>query len=92
MRVLLVDDEVRIANFVARGLREASFAVDVSADGDEALYRLAIADYDAVIWTLYGQLRGQGSAGPTGNKSVNCRVSALEIKLTGKLHVNEART
>ena len=69
MRVLLVDDEVRIANFVARGLREASFAVDVSADGDEALYRLAIADYDAVILDIIRPTEGTG-LGRTHRKQI----------------------
>ena len=38
MRVLLVEDEVRIADFVTRGLSEHGYAVDVATDGDEALH------------------------------------------------------
>jgi DNA-binding response OmpR family regulator len=49
MRVLLVEDDVRIARFVAKGLREQSYAVDVSANGDEALYQTEINSYDIVI-------------------------------------------
>jgi two-component system copper resistance phosphate regulon response regulator CusR len=49
MRLLLVEDEARMARFIARGLRERAYAVDISADGDDALYRLSINDYDAVI-------------------------------------------
>ena len=37
MRVLLVEDEVQIADFVTRGLAEQGYAVDVAYDGDEAL-------------------------------------------------------
>ncbi len=37
MRVLLVEDDPRIARFVAQGLREAAYAVDVTADGEEGL-------------------------------------------------------
>ncbi|MEJ7708411.1 MAG: response regulator [Pyrinomonadaceae bacterium] len=48
MRLLLVEDEARVARFVARGLREASYAVDVAKDGEEAL-TAAINTYDAVI-------------------------------------------
>jgi DNA-binding response OmpR family regulator len=49
MRVLLVEDDVRIARFVAKGLREQSYAVDVNANGDEALYQTEINSYDIVI-------------------------------------------
>jgi two-component system copper resistance phosphate regulon response regulator CusR len=49
MRILLVEDDRRIARFVAKGLREQAYAVDVTGDGDEALYKLSINDYDAVI-------------------------------------------
>jgi DNA-binding response OmpR family regulator len=49
MRVLLVEDDTRIAHFVAKGLREQSYAVDVSATGEDALYQIAINTYDLVI-------------------------------------------
>jgi heavy metal response regulator len=49
MRVLLVEDDQRIANFVAKGLRENAYAVDVSTDGENALYQATINDYDAII-------------------------------------------
>jgi heavy metal response regulator len=49
MRLLLVEDDVRISNFVAKGLRENAYAVDVAADGENALYQAAVNDYDAII-------------------------------------------
>src|ERR1700716_311763 len=49
MRLLLVEDDVRIARFVAKGLREQAYAVDVTANGDDALYQAAINSYDLVI-------------------------------------------
>src|SRR5882757_7382215 len=49
MRVFLVEDDKRIANFVARGLRENSYAVDVAADGKDAVYQASINDYDLII-------------------------------------------
>ncbi len=49
MRILLVEDDRRIARFVARGLREQAYAVDVVSDGNEAGYKLSINDYDAMI-------------------------------------------
>ena len=39
MRILVVEDDREIASFVAKGLRQASYAVDVVADGEEGLDR-----------------------------------------------------
>ncbi len=49
MRVLLVEDDSRIAHFVAKGLREQTYAVDVVGSGEEALYQAAINTYDVMI-------------------------------------------
>ncbi len=49
MRLLLVEDDARIARFVAKGLREQAYAVDVAGTGDDALYQAAINTYDLVI-------------------------------------------
>jgi DNA-binding response OmpR family regulator len=49
MRVLVVEDEAQLADAVARGLREWSMAVDVAADGGQALLSLGVHDYDVVV-------------------------------------------
>ena len=49
MRVLLVEDEERIADFISRGLSEQGYAVDVAPDGEEALQWAHVADFDVVI-------------------------------------------
>src|SRR5438270_8875711 len=49
MRLLLVEDDARIARFVAKGLREQAYAVDVAATGEDALYQAAVNTYDLVI-------------------------------------------
>jgi len=49
MRVLLVEDERATARFLAKGLREDAYAVDVVHDGVAAAERLADADYDIVV-------------------------------------------
>ncbi|MEV6925887.1 response regulator transcription factor [Dactylosporangium sp. NPDC051485] len=49
MRVLVVEDEQLLADAVAEGLRRESFAVDVAYDGDGALQRLGINEYDVLI-------------------------------------------
>jgi two-component system copper resistance phosphate regulon response regulator CusR len=49
MRLLLVEDDPRIAHFVAKGLREQAYAVDVASTGEQALYQAAINTYDLVV-------------------------------------------
>src|SRR3972149_7234008 len=49
MRVLLVEDEPRIADFIRRGLSEQGYAVDLASDGEEALDWPAVADFDLLI-------------------------------------------
>ena len=38
MRILIVEDDVKIAAFISRGLKAAGFAVDVAADGEDGLF------------------------------------------------------
>lgn len=52
MRLLVVEDNAKVASFVARGLREQSFAVDVVARGAEALERAALDPYDLIVLDL----------------------------------------
>src|ERR1017187_8809100 len=52
MRILLIEDEKKVADFVTRGLRAERFAVDVGADGPAALQMLAACAYDLIILDL----------------------------------------
>ncbi len=49
MRILVVDDENLLADAIAEWLRREAFAVDVAYDGDAALERLGVNDYDVVV-------------------------------------------
>ena len=49
MRVLLVEDEERLANTIARGLRNEGMAVDVVLDGTSALSKASVNNYDVVV-------------------------------------------
>jgi DNA-binding response OmpR family regulator len=49
VRVLVVEDERLLAETIAGGLRRRAMAVDVAYDGDAALERLAVNDYDVVV-------------------------------------------
>jgi two-component system OmpR family response regulator len=52
MRILVVEDDKKIASFVARGLKEAGFAVDLAENGEDGL-RLALAhSYDTAVMDL----------------------------------------
>ncbi len=93
MRILLVEDDPGIARFVAKGLREQAFAVDVTSDGDEALYKSSINDYDAIIldvmipgrdgFSVCRELRATGSVVPvimlTARDTVQDRITGLDI-------------
>jgi two-component system copper resistance phosphate regulon response regulator CusR len=92
MRILLVEDDPRIARFVSQALREQSYAVDAAADGDDALYKASVNDYDAVIldvmipgrdgFEVCRELRAAGSALPvlmlTARDAVPDRVAGLD--------------
>lgn len=49
MRILLVEDEKKVANFVQRGLKEESYAVDVARDGEKGLLLAEVNAYDLII-------------------------------------------
>jgi DNA-binding response OmpR family regulator len=49
MRVLVVEDERLLADTITEGLRNHAMAVDVAYDGDAALERLAVHDYDVIV-------------------------------------------
>jgi len=49
MRVLVVEDDPRILEFIRKGLEEEGHAVDVARDGDEALDWPAVVDFDAIV-------------------------------------------
>jgi two-component system copper resistance phosphate regulon response regulator CusR len=92
MRILLVEDEVRAAQAVAKGLREAGYAVDVAGHAHHALYQAAITEYDAIVLdlmlpdhdglTLCRTLRAQGALVPvlmlTARDTVDARIAGLD--------------
>jgi two-component system copper resistance phosphate regulon response regulator CusR len=92
VRILLVEDEASAARMLAKGLREHAYAVDIAPDGEDALYRVSINDYDLVILDLLlprkngfevcRELRSNGSAVPvlmlTARDSVPDRIAGLD--------------
>src|SRR6187549_1391658 len=49
MRILVVEDERKVARFIERGLKEERFAVDVAPDGEEGLFLARSNDYDLIV-------------------------------------------
>ena len=92
MRILLVEDESRVAGFIAKGLREQAYAVDIAGDGEQALYQAAVNQYDIVILdvmlplkdghTVCRELRASGFRTPilmlTARGAVDDRVEGLD--------------
>jgi DNA-binding response OmpR family regulator len=49
MRLLIVEDDKKIASFIVKGFKQAGFAVDHAADGEDGLERALTAPYDAAV-------------------------------------------
>jgi two-component system OmpR family response regulator len=49
MRILVVEDDGKIASFIVKGLKQAGYAVDQCADGEEALFLAETTAYDAAV-------------------------------------------
>ena len=92
MRVLLVEDDETISEFVARGLREAGFAVDRAADGEAGLDAALHQSYDVAVvdvmlpkrdgLAVIDELRRRGITTPvlilSARRSVDDRVRGLQ--------------
>ena len=93
MRILIIEDEDKTAAFLAKGLREAGFTVDLARDGESGLQRAHKRKFDLLIvdvmlpkkdgWTLVSELRAAGKNTPviflTARDSVRDRVKGLEL-------------
>jgi len=92
MRVLIVEDDVTIAGFVAKGLAEAGYASDVAADGERGAELITRDDYDAAIvdlmlpkvdgLALIDRMRARGVRTPvlilSARRTVDDRVKGLQ--------------
>jgi DNA-binding response OmpR family regulator len=52
LRILLVEDDTRLASFIRRGLREEQFTVDIASDGEQGLFQAQTGEYDLIILDL----------------------------------------
>jgi DNA-binding response OmpR family regulator len=52
MRILVIEDESKVANFIKKGLEQAGYEVDLALDGEEGFDRFRNADYDLILLDL----------------------------------------
>ena len=92
MRILLVEDERKMARAIRRGLEQEGYAVDVCADGDDAVVRGIENDYDGVVldvmlpgrdgFSICRELRDRGRWAPilmlTARDAVEDRIRGLD--------------
>ena len=92
MRILVVEDEKRLAEFIKNGLREQKYSVDVAFDGEEGEYNAMTNDYDLIIldillpkkngWEVCESLRNAGVEIPiiilSALSDVSDRIRGLE--------------
>jgi len=93
MRILVIEDEKRIADFVGRGLESSGYSVELADTGEAALEKLHSADYDLVILDLMlpdmdgisilEKLRARKSSPPvlilSARSTLDDRVKGLEL-------------
>jgi|ERR1035437_4952593 two-component system copper resistance phosphate regulon response regulator CusR len=93
MRILVVEDDLRIQSFITRGLREKAYAVDSADNGNQALYLASINSYDVIVldvmlpeldgFAVCQELRKSGNATPilmlTARDEVGDRIKGLDL-------------
>lgn len=93
MRILLVEDDRRSREFLARGLTEEGYIVDTAADGEAGLQQALERDYDLIVldvmmprrdgWSVLTSLRKKGKSVPvlflTARDTISDRVKGLEL-------------
>jgi len=92
MRILVVEDEKKVASFIKKGLEEENYAVDIAYDGEEGLVLADINEYDLILLDIMlpkldgievlRRIRGNGSGVPilllTAKDAVEDIVSGLD--------------
>jgi len=92
MRILLIEDDLKLASFILKGFKEAGFAVDHCADGEDGLHMALSEPYDAAIvdimlpkldgFSLIDELRRRKKTTPviilSAKRSVEDRIKGLQ--------------
>jgi two-component system OmpR family response regulator len=81
MRILVIEDDPKIASFIVNGLKQSGFAVDQSADGEDGLARAQTISYDAaVVDIMLPKLDGLSVIRELRGKNVRTPVLILSAK------------
>jgi len=92
MRILVVEDEEKVASFVRKGLEQSAYTVDVATTGEDALDLAAVNEYDAILLDLMlpgrdglsvvREMRSRGCTSPvlalTARGSLEDRIQGLD--------------
>lgn len=93
MRILIIENEIKTASYIQKGLIESGFNVEMACDGEEGLYLAREYVYDCIVldimlpkldgWQILSILRKQSIATPviclTARDSIDDRVKGLEL-------------
>ncbi len=93
MRILIIEDERKIASFVQRGLKEENYAVDLAYDGEQGLALADVNEYDLIVLDIMlpgkdgicicREIRQQGDDTPilmlTARGRIEDKVSGLDV-------------
>jgi heavy metal response regulator len=83
LRILIVEDEKKVANFVKKGLQEEGYVVDVAFDGEAGLAMATEAPYDLVILDIYlPKLDGLAALRKLRERKVGTPVLLLTVRAT----------
>jgi two-component system OmpR family response regulator len=83
MRILVIEDDPKIASFIVNGLKQSGFAVDHCSDGEEGLIRAQSISYDAaVVDIMLPKLDGLSAIREMRNKNIRTPVLILSAKAT----------
>jgi two-component system OmpR family response regulator len=81
MRILVIEDDLKIASFIIKGLRASGFAVDHATDGEDGLHLALTEPYDtAIIDIMLPKLDGLSLIGKMRKQKVNTPVIILSAK------------
>lgn len=93
MRALVIEDNIKTAEYIGKGLKETYFTVDIAHNGEDGLHLASSNEYDIIIldvmmpkmdgWTVIKKIRDNGCQTPvlflTAKDQVDDRVKGLEL-------------
>ena len=93
MRILIIEDEKKTAEFLRKGLTESGFIADVAENGEDGLFNAMSFDYDLIVldamlprkdgWSVLAEIRQKHKSTPvlflTARDSVSDRVKGLDL-------------